>query len=156
MERELYLCCFEMVDKGERVVAFPVGLEGGTEGYGLEDAVAMAADWLRETATDYLINGEPWPELPITAEPRRGGRMVTVAVGVSLDDVDAVTASEAAKMLGISTSRVAQLCRDGLLESWKDGRARMVSVESIETRLAAPVKAGRPRTDTPRGESVLA
>lgn len=145
MERRICMCCFEFVDKGERVVAFPVGLGGGTEGYDMEDAVRMAADWLRETALSYMVDDDEWPDLPLTTEPQRGGRMAILAVEVSLDDLPAVTAAEASRMLGVSTARVAQLCRDGLLDSWKDGRTRMVSLESVETRLAEERKAGRPR-----------
>lgn len=47
-------------------------------------------------------------------------------------------------MLGVSTARVAQLCRDGSLNSWKIGNTRMVSRDSIEYRLAAKPVAGRP------------
>ena len=61
-----------------------------------------------------------------------------------LFDIPAVTASEAAEMLGVSTARVAQLCRDGSLNSWKIGNTRMVSRDSIEYRLAAKPVAGRP------------
>ena len=58
------------------------------------------------------------------------------------------SAVEAAKELGISTARVAQLCKAELLTSWKVGRTRMVSVESVETRLAEKSKPGRPRKET--------
>lgn len=61
-----------------------------------------------------------------------------------LSDVPAVTASEAAEMLGVSTARVAQLCRDGSLNSWRVGSARMVSRDSIRRRLIAKPGAGRP------------
>lgn len=145
---KVFICDFELVDKGKRTVAYPVGLPGATEGIGLQDAVAMAADWLRETALDYLMGGEPWPDLPLGAEPTRGGRMVTVAVGASLDEVPAMTAAEAARMLGVSTARVSQLCRAGLLDSWKVGGTRMVSRESVETRAEEGRQAGRPRLDT--------
>ena len=55
-----------------------------------------------------------------------------------------MTAAEAAEMLGVSTARVAQLCRDGSLNSWRVGNTRMVSRDSIEYRLAAKPAAGRP------------
>lgn len=70
--------------------------------------------------------------------------VVTLAVSVELSDVPAVTASEAAEMLGVSTARVAQLCRDGSLNSWRIGSARMVSRDSIGCRLIAKLGAGRP------------
>lgn len=71
--------------------------------------------------------------------------VVTLAVSVELSDVPAATASETAEMLGVSTARVAQLCRDGSLNSWRIGSARMVSRDSIRCRLVAKPGAGRPR-----------
>lgn len=71
--------------------------------------------------------------------------VVTLAVSVELSDVPAVTASEAAEMLGVSTARVAQPCRDGSLNSWRVGSARTVSRDSIVCRLVARPGAGRPR-----------
>lgn len=71
--------------------------------------------------------------------------VVTLAVSVELSDVPAVTASEAAKMPGVSTARVARLCRDGSLNSWRVGSARTVSRDSIKCRLVAKPGAGRPR-----------
>lgn len=143
----VYICDFELVDKGERVFVKPHGLDGATEGMDFDDAVAMAADWLKETALDYLARGEEWPELPLGTDPLQGGRMVTVAVPASLDDIPAVNAAEAARMLGVSTARVTQLCNAGLLESWKSGRTRMVSVESIEARIEDGVQLGRPKKE---------
>lgn len=144
----IFICDFELLDKGERVVAFPVGLSGATEGLTFEDAVAMAADWLREAALDFLMRGEAWPDLPLGTEASRGGRMVTLAVDASLAEVPAMTAAEAARTLGVSTARVAQLCKAGLLDSWKVGGTRMVSRESVETRLEDGVVRGRPRKET--------
>lgn len=70
--------------------------------------------------------------------------VVTLAVSVELSDVPAAAASETAEMLGVSTARVAQLCRDGSLNSWRIGSARMVSRDSIGCRLIAKLGAGRP------------
>lgn len=146
-KREVYVCDFELLDRGERVVALPVGIDGVTEGYDYTDAIRMSADWLRETALDFLMRGEAWPELPLGTEPSSGGRMVTIAVEVGLDEVPSVTAAEAAVMLGVSTARVAQLCKAGLLDSWKVGRTRMVSLESVETRAGEKAGPGRPRKE---------
>ena len=71
--------------------------------------------------------------------------VVTLAVSVGLSDIPAVTAAEAAEMLGVSTARVARLCRDGSLNSWRVGSARTVSRDSIKCRLVAKPGAGRPR-----------
>lgn len=39
----VFICDFELIDRGERVVALPVGLAGATGGHDFEDAVRMAA-----------------------------------------------------------------------------------------------------------------
>lgn len=143
----VFICDFELIDRGDRVVVLPVGLAGATEGFDFEDAVRMAADWLRETAIGYLVAEDEWPELPLGTDATRGGRMVTLAVDVSLDQIPAMTAAEAARKLGVSTARIAQLCSAGLLESWKVGGTRMVSVDSVESRLAEDRKVGRPRKE---------
>ena len=125
-------------------VVKPCGLDGATEGDTYEDAVEMAVDWLRVHALTALERGVEFKGGGLGHAPSRGGTVVTLAVCVELSDVPAVTASEAADMLGVSTARVAQLCRDGSLNSWKVGSTRMVSRGSIECRLAARPGAGRP------------
>lgn len=143
----VFMCDFELVDTGVRVVALPVGLEGATEGYDFKDAVRMAADWLKETALGYLMAEDVWPDLPLGTNAANGGQMVTLAVEASLDQVPAMTAAEAARKLGLSTARVAQLVKAGYLESWKVGGTRMVSVDSVEARIDEDRKAGRPRKE---------
>ena len=71
--------------------------------------------------------------------------VVTLAMSVGLSDIPAVTAAEAAEMLGANTARVARLCRDGSLNSWRVGSARTVSRDSIGCRLITKSGAGRPR-----------
>ena len=71
--------------------------------------------------------------------------VITLAMSVGLSDIPAVTAAKAAEMLGVSTARVARLCRDGSLNSWRVGSARTVSRDSIKCRLVAKPGAGRPR-----------
>lgn len=125
-------------------VVKPCGLDGATEGDTYEEAVEMAVDWLRVHALAALERGAEFRGSGLGHVPSRGGTVVTLAVSVELSDVPAVTAAEAAEMLGISTARVAQLCRDGSLNSRRVGSARMVSRDSIECRLAARPGAGRP------------
>ena len=56
-----------------------------------------------------------------------------------------MTASEAARALGVSTARVAQLINAGSLDSWKDGTKRMVSKASVDARIEYAPKSGRPK-----------
>ena len=51
------------------------------------------------------------------------GTIVTLAMIVELSDIPAVTATEAVEMLGVSTARVAQLCRDGARTAGRSCRA---------------------------------
>ena len=143
----VYVCEFEFVRDGDMVLAWPFWDEymAGTEGYDLDDAVAMAADWLREMVLDRLMQGEPIPECHFGHEAERGGRVIAVAIQASLSDVPAVTASEAARILGVSTARVSQLCKAGLLDNWKVGGTRMVSRESVNLRMDEGVQVGRPK-----------
>ena len=145
----VYVCEFEFVDHDGVVLAWPFwpGYEACTEGYGLDDAVAMAADWLRIMVLDCLAKGEAVPSCAFGHEAERGGKVIAVAIEADLSEVPAMTAAEAARTLGISTARVAQLCKAGQLDSWKVGGTRMVSRESVEARLSETPVAGRPRRE---------
>lgn len=141
----LFIREFELFQDEDFWLALPFGMEGGTQGTSFEDAVRMATDWLRVVVLDYLMRDEEPPSGGIGNEPRHGGRTVVVAIDARLEDVPAVTAAEAARMLGVSAARVSQLCASRLLDSWKVGGTRMVSIECIEARLEEEHKAGRPR-----------
>lgn len=145
----VYVCEFEFVEDGDVVLAWPFwpGYIACTEGYGLDDAVVMAADWLRIMVLDCLAKGEAIPACGFGHEPERGGKVIAVAIEADLSEVPAMTAAEAARTLGISTARVAQLCKAGQLDSWKVGGTRMVSRESVEMRLSDVPSAGRPRRE---------
>lgn len=143
----LYLREFEITepDANGLCAALPFGLPGATQGEGFGEAMEMAADWLYRTIQDALIDGEDIPEPHFGNEPENGGKVVTVAVDVDLSRADAVTAADAARILGVSSARVAQMCDKGLLTSWKDGPKRMVLRDSVNARLADAPKAGRPK-----------
>lgn len=51
---------------------------------------------------------------------------------------------KAARELGVSTARVAQLCASGQLDSWKVGATRMVSEDSVFIRKMDAPRTGRP------------
>lgn len=142
----LYMRDFELFDDEGMVCAEPFGMEGATCGEDMNDAALMAADWLRIHVLDALGQGKEFPQGSVGNEPRHGGRVITVAVEASLSDVPAMTAAEAARELGVSTARVAQLCASGQLDSWKVGATRMVSEDSVLIR-----KMGAPRTGRPAG-----
>lgn len=135
-------------DVSGSVVAYPCDelLEGSTSGDDFADAVEYAADWLRMTLEGYLMRNEQVPKAEFGHAPQHpGGRIVVFAVEASLECIPAVTAAEAARILGVSTARVAQMCAAQRLESWKEGSGRMVTLDSIHARLEEQPKAGRPR-----------
>ena len=144
----IYIREFEFYESDGCMLACPCDMEGGTFGDGLEDAVRSAADWLRETITDSLVRDEAASGGKLGHAPRFGGRVIAVAVDCDLSRVDAVTAADAARMLGVSTARIAQMCESGRLTSWKQGTRRMVMRSSFEARMAEAPKAGRPRKAT--------
>ena len=145
----MYVCEFEFVQDGDYILCWPFfpGRVDGTQGKDFDDAVEMAADWLKTIALDHLMKGDEVPKIPLGNQPKRGGGIVVVAVEASLGDVPAITAAEAAGLLGVSTARVTQLAKAGALDSWKVGRTRMVSLESVQLRLAEERKAGRPKKE---------
>ena len=56
-----------------------------------------------------------------------------------------VGTEEAAGMLGISVERVKQLCRSGSLEARKINGSWVISRQSVDERMEAKPKAGRPK-----------
>ena len=145
----VYVWEFEFFDSDGMVDAVPCGsLGGGTFGSDLNDAVESAADFLACMVDDHLMGGVDLPAPDFGHQPQHGGKIIAVAVSRELGDIPAVTAADAARMLGVSSARVSQLINAGLLDSWKDGTKRMVSKASIEARLADAPKAGRPK-ETP-------
>ena len=140
----VYVWEFEFFDgDGGYVDAFPCPpMQGATFGGDLEDAVASAADWLKETVLDSLMGYCELPPMSFGHNPENGGRIIAVAVDCGLKDIPAMTLSDAAEELGISPACAGQLIEAGLLESWVDGAERMVSKTSIEARRRAASKAG--------------
>lgn len=140
----LFVREFEIVADEGGYLAIPFDMEGGTEGETREDAVAMAADWLRASALDSMLHGYALPGGSVCHAPQEGGWVVAVAIDVHISDAPAMTAAQAAKALGVSTARVAQMCSAGQLVSWKVGSTRMIASESVEERLVLAPRSGRP------------
>lgn len=56
-----------------------------------------------------------------------------------------VGTEEAARMLGVSTERVKQLCRFGMLEARKINGGWIISADSVRSRIDISPRRGRPR-----------
>ena len=142
----VYIWEFEFFEEDGGVCALPCGDlgYGATCGEDLNEAVEYAADFLTMVVDDHLMKGEELPPTSFGHGPEHGGRIIAIAVSRELGDIPAMTAADAARHLGVSTARVAQLINAGLLESWKDGTKRMVSRASVEARKEESPKPGRP------------
>lgn len=140
---------FEIFQEDGWYLAFPYDFDGGTQGATLDEVCRMAADWLKVTLEDLAIKGEEPPVATFGNEPRHGGRNLLVGVEVSRETVRKVPASEAARRLGVSPSRVTQMLAAGRLEGWREGRRTWVTLDSVEARLAEHPSAGRPRKGEP-------
>ncbi|MDR3315177.1 MAG: type II toxin-antitoxin system HicB family antitoxin [Coriobacteriales bacterium] len=120
-----------------------------TWGASLDAVIAKAPDAL-ETHVGALISyGEDIPAATFGHVAQDGEVVVVVSFDATAASVGAphVTAATAAERLGVTPARVSHLLRDGLLEGYRSGREVMVSVASIDARLAIPRKAGRPRKE---------
>lgn len=106
---------------------------------GLSEAVEAAHEWLTSRIDDVLVQQRVPRKEELGGAAKHNGYVFSVGVTRSLGSIPAVTASDAATMLGISRSRVAQLCAAGALESWKEGAHRMVSMRSLESRMSSMV-----------------
>lgn len=152
-----YIWEFEFYTSEEgNIICEPMdGLGEGTFGSDLDDAFESAIDWFMDVVDEYLISGTSFPKPSFNHEPTHGGKMVVVAVGRELSDIPAMIAADAARYLGVSTARVSQLIKAGLLDSWKDGSKRMVSKDSIEARKQDVCRPGRPRLNIPETDNAL-
>ena len=142
-----YLREFEFYANGEYTVAEPFDLGAGTFGEDLEDEIESAADYMRSVIEDMLINEKVIPEPTFGNQPAHDGKVIVLAVDCDLSKIDAVTAADAARMLGVSRARVAQMCEHGQLQSWKEGAKRLITRDSVNARMEEQPKAGRPRKD---------
>ncbi len=101
------------------------------------DAYRAATEWLVDYVDEVVLQrNRPFP----TNEGlscAHGGKAFYACTHGKLGALPAVIASDAAQILGVSRTRVGQLCDSGALENWKEDAHRMVTMRSIEARLAA-------------------
>jgi excisionase family DNA binding protein len=63
---------------------------------------------------------------------------------------DAITVQSAAKILGISSQRVRQLCESGQIDAVIFGNQWAISLASVKNRKKSSPKAGRPVSQSPQ------
>jgi len=143
----LYEGIFEKADSFIEVY-FPDLDNARTFGDNYGDAALMASDLL-ETYLSYLIqSGLRVPKARFDHELSDGQTAAFFMVSAPVDEPSTMSVAEAADLLGVSARRINALIADGTLTAVKEGRDNMVTIASVDARLAAPQKAGRPRKDT--------
>lgn len=153
MTKMLVLCEFELVEEEGMYSVLPFGdFPGATCGYDLRDASEMAYDLLREAGEFMLVLGQELPTPPLGNTPQHGGRILLVGADISLDNVERVTASEAARILGVSRPRVSQMLKTNKLAGWREGRDTYITLDSIRVRLEEQPKAGRPKKEETKSD----
>lgn len=136
---------FEVFQDEGCFVAIPYDLEGATQGEDFADLCLMVADWLKVHLESWEVTGTEPPEPTFGNKPRHGGTNMVFGVSAGLETIEKVTASEAARMLGVTQGRVSQMVWDARLRGWREGRNTYVSLDSVRARLAERPRAGRPR-----------
>ncbi len=135
---------FEVFPEDGLFAVQPFDFEGATMGTDFADACKNAADWLRTNCEMMEIERVPLPEPTLGNVAEHGGRVVIVAVDAGLDTIRKMTASEAARALGVSPGRVTQMISAGLLSAWREGSRTWVTTDSVEARKAEGARPGRP------------
>lgn len=115
------------------------------DGDTLEEAAKSAATVLRLTIADYLDSGDELPRDSVIVAPYT---FFTVEVSDDfIAESKCMTPSEAAEYLGISKGRVSQLLDSGVLETYMHGGRRLVTIASVNKRLANTPQPGRPTSN---------
>lgn len=99
------------------------------------EAFEAATAWLLDYVDRHQALYRPAIPADANAPGTHGGETFFACARRGLSGQPAVSASEAAAILGITRSRVGQLCSSGALESWREDAHRMVSLRSVEERL---------------------
>ncbi|OUO60414.1 helix-turn-helix domain-containing protein [Olsenella sp. An270] len=135
---------FEVFQEEGRFIAVPYDMEGATQGEDFEDLCLMVADWLKMHIEDWEIAGKELPTPTFGNKPRHGGTNMVFGISAGIETIEKVTASEAARMLGVTQGRVSQMIKDARLYGWREGRNAYVSLDSVRARLTEKPRAGRP------------
>lgn len=141
----LHVYEFEVFKDGDFYLAFPFDMEGGTQGETFEEVCEMAVDWLKIDMEHRAMHEIPFPTSTFGNELQHGGERLVVAVEAGRDTVEKMTASEAARRLGVTPGRVSQMMKSCQLEGFKEGGTVWITKGSVDARLEEAPKAGRPR-----------
>lgn len=118
-----------------------------SQGDDIKDAVEMAADAGKTYIAALMKDGERIPGATVRAVPK-GDREAWVFFETDesyIVDGEVVSAAQAARDLNVSPGRISHMLKSGLLDGYRSGRRTYVTQKSIDARLAAPRRAGRPK-----------
>lgn len=118
-----------------------------TFGRTLEEALAMAADAMKTYVASLLLDGEKPPAF-VQHECPAGSKSIDIYFDTDDNYIvtgEVVSASQAARDLGVSRGRITQMMDAGILQGFRRGRGTYITVESIKARKNAAPKAGRPK-----------
>jgi predicted RNase H-like HicB family nuclease len=146
MNMKTYAYEYEIVpaDNGYFLI-YPFELPYATEGIGFDDAMEMTSDILRVSIEECLMAHKEPPTPGYGHKPQHGGQVFLASIATSLDTIDAMRASEAAEVLGVTRGRITQMVKSKLLEGFHKGRDSYVTKASVEARLQDKRAAGRPK-----------
>jgi predicted RNase H-like HicB family nuclease len=127
---------------------FPELPDAFTQGKTLKEVALNAIETLALALADHIEDSTEPPAPAFGHAHSNDATLLLVATEISESDVKrmgAVNSTEAARMLGVTKGRVAQLVSRGQLESVGKTTERLISLRSINDRLAACRTPGRPR-----------
>jgi excisionase family DNA binding protein len=133
---------------GQRIgVVFPDIPGCRTSGIDYKDAALMGADVLETMLSTYIDEGMVIPVARYDHMPPEGGTVAFFTIDAPVKQAETMTVAAAADLLGVSRRRVNAMIADGTLSAVKVGRDNLVTIASVDARLAAPRCAGRPRKE---------
>ena len=130
-------------DREAYTVRFPQLPEALTWGASWEEVAQRAIECVELCVSARLDEGM---ELP--TYKRQPDASLLVAVSVAASDLAAtrcMSVTQAAECLGVSPSRVCQLLKTGALQAETVAGRRLVTIESVNARLACPPAPHRPK-----------
>jgi len=149
MERNRYIFETVVYPSGNKYEAYVPLLDAYTFGDDAIDVMYMAQDLIETIVSCMVEDGEEVPQDQVIGkrpDPDGGFVAMLFTYGDVPEEPD-MSVQDAADMLGVTTSRVYALCRNGQLESHKVGTTVMVSAKSVRERFDAEVRPGRPKKE---------
>lgn len=104
----------------------------------LEEVYSSIIDGLETHIESLVVYGMDIPKATFGNKPSEGETISVVSFYINADVVGGyVSATEAAKILGVTKARVSHMIRDGILEAYRKDSSTYVTKNSIEKRLAS-------------------